>query len=114
MALGRAGGACVKLAPDEDVTHGLFLAEGVETALAAIRAGLAPVWAAGDAGHLRSFPVLGGIECLTVLADRDAGGTGVEAARGCAARWTAAGREVRIIPPRSAKDWNDVVRGNAA
>jgi hypothetical protein len=119
MALGRAGGAAVKLTPDEDVTHGLAIAEGIESALSLLvrtpgREPWAPVWAAGGAGNIGAFPVLAGIECLTVLADRDASGAGLKAARRCATRWAAEGHEVHVIPPRNAKDWNDVVRGSAA
>ena len=119
MALGRAADTCVKLTPDEEVTHGLFLAEGIETALSLLaqtpeRERLEPIWAAGDAGNIRAFPVLPGVECLTILADRDPNGTGVAAAQSCRTRWIGAARKVRIIPPRGAKDWNDVLRQGCA
>jgi hypothetical protein len=39
-----------------------------------------PAWALGDAGNVRAFPVLSGIECLTIVVDNDEGGTGQRAA----------------------------------
>jgi hypothetical protein len=53
-----------------------------------------PAWAAGSAGSMRRFPVLAGIETLTILVDNDQSGAGQDAARECSARWTAAGRDV--------------------
>jgi putative DNA primase/helicase len=75
-----------------------------------MRLGFSPAWALGDAGNLRQFPVLSGIECLTIIVDNDASGTGQRAALECSSRWTIAGREVfRVIPDRSGDDMNDVV-----
>lgn len=108
MLLGghRKAGGVVRLWADADVTLGLGLAEGVETALSMAHA-FAPVWAAIDAGNLAAFPVLGGIEALTIAVDHDA--AGINAANQCAARWTAAGREVRIVmAPQTGADLNDV------
>jgi hypothetical protein len=105
--LGRVGGAAVKLDADTDVGHGLVIGEGVETCLAARMLGLKPCWALGSAGAIRSFPILGGVECLTILVDNDPPDkngrrAGQEAAAECSQRWTAAGREVRRIVPRQA------------
>ncbi len=103
--LGAAG--VVRLAPDAEVTLGLGLAEGIETALAtAQHAGWRPVWAAASAGGIGRFPVLPGIECLTVFADAD--DAGLEAARACCRRWAAAGREARVLAP-PAGDWDDAL-----
>lgn len=77
---------------------GLGLTEGIEDALAILLCDWAPVWAATSAGAIARFPVLSGIEGLTVFADTDAPGT--TAAEVCAARWQAAGRDVRISHPR--------------
>jgi hypothetical protein len=105
MMLGKVG--IIRLVPDEEVTLGLGLAEGVETSLAVMqRAGWSPVWAAGSAGPIRAFPVLPGIEALTVFADAD--GTGMNAARECCRRWADAGREARILAP-PAGDWDDAL-----
>ena len=94
----RKSGGCIRLSPDDDVTLGLGLAEGIETALAVMtRFGFAPIWATVDAGNLRSFPVLAGIEALSIFADHDP--AGIDAAKHCAHRWSDAGRETRIQFP---------------
>jgi putative DNA primase/helicase len=66
----------VRLWPDDSVTLGLAIGEGIETCLAAARKGLTPVWAALSAGNLAAFPVLPGIEGLHILADNDEAGLG--------------------------------------
>lgn len=93
---GRAGGAVVRLSDDADVNHGLAIAEGIETALAT---GFTPIWSCLSAGTMERFPVLAGIECLTVFADNDASGTGIAAAKSCAERWHQARREAVIRIP---------------
>jgi putative DNA primase/helicase len=92
----RKAGGVIRLWPNESVTTGLAIAEGIETALAAAHA-YTPVWACLDAGNLQAFPVLPGIECLTVLADHDE--RGLEAAAIVGQRWADAGREVSIVTP---------------
>lgn len=69
--LGRAAGACVKLSADEDVSIGLHVAEGIETALACVAMGFRPTWAALSAGGIARFPVLPGVDALTIFADND-------------------------------------------
>ena len=92
LMLGKQGVA--RLSPDEDVTQGLGITEGVEDALAVLLSGWAPVWAATSAGAITSFPVLGGIEALTIF--RDDNEVGANAGETCAERWDEAGREVFI------------------
>ena len=53
---GRQG--VVRITPDEDVTYGLGIAEGVEDALAVVMDWGRPVWAATSAGAIERFPVL--------------------------------------------------------
>ena len=72
--LGRARDAAIKLDADENVTLGLHIGEGVETCLAAWLAGFRPVWALGSAGAIATFPVLSGIEAITVLGEVGDGG----------------------------------------
>ena len=48
---------CIRLWPDDAVTIGLGIAEGVESALAAARA-FRPVWSTIDAGGMSKFPLL--------------------------------------------------------
>ena len=48
------------------------IAEGIETALAVIgNFGFRPVWATLSASAMAAFPVLSGVECLTIFADND-------------------------------------------
>ena len=111
--LGRAKGAVVKLSPDAEITSGLGIAEGIETALSVLSAGWAPVWACGSAGTIADFPVLPGIASLTVFADADQ--IGIKAAMACQTRWISDGRECRVIRPRTdGQDWNNVTQGKAA
>ena len=84
------------------MTTGLGIVEGVEDGLAVLLSGWGPIWVATSAGGIKRFPVLPGIECLTIFADPDAIGT--ESAEACAARWVAAGREACISLPREVKD----------
>jgi len=108
---GVAGGGAVKLDADGEVTMGLAIGEGTETVLAARQFGFRPAWALGSAGAIAAFPVLAGIECLTLLTENDdASRRAVEA---CASRWHAGGREVTIIEPTIGKDLNDAIRGAA-
>ncbi len=96
----------IRLWPDEAVTYGLGVAEGIETALS-LAWGHAPVWALIDAGHLAKFPPLAGIETLVIACDNDP--AGIKAARECAGRWFAAGVEV-IVTRQEQNDLNDVAR----
>jgi putative DNA primase/helicase len=110
--LGPVGGAAIKLDADEEVTHGLHIGEGVETCMAARQLGLRPAWALGSSGAIGRFPVLSGIECLTILIELDAGASDAASAE-CAERWHKAGLEVVTIAPKTGKDLNDAIRGGA-
>jgi hypothetical protein len=90
---------CIRLFPDDAVATGLGIAEGVETALAAVHVHT-PVWAAIDAGNLAAFPLLSGVEVLTIFADHDE--AGLKAAQSCAVRWQATSREVLLFRARQA------------
>lgn len=99
-------GGVVRLVPDDEITVGLAIAEGIETALAFAQV-FPTVWACIDAGNLASFPVLDGVESLTICADHDK--SGLLAAENCARRWYAARREVRVFVPQCAgRDFADV------
>ncbi|AKM44342.1 hypothetical protein NL30_29020 [Burkholderia contaminans] len=84
-------GGVIRLWPDDAVSTGLGVAEGIETALS-LAHGYVPVWACIDAGNLQALPVLAGIESLIIAADDDPAGRAAAAA--CAQRWSNAGREV--------------------
>jgi hypothetical protein len=103
----RKAGGVIRIWPDEAVTHGLGIAEGIESALCAAHL-FTPVWATVDAGNMRTMPVLDGIESLVVIADHDL--AGLDAARAVARRWRDAGREVRVLcSPTTAHDVADEV-----
>jgi phage/plasmid primase-like uncharacterized protein len=103
----RKRGGCIRLWPDESVSRGLAIAEGIESALAAAHM-FTPIWAAIDAGNLATFPALTGLESLTIFADRD--DAGMKAAKECADRWREAGYVVRTLAPKIlGKDCADLV-----
>jgi hypothetical protein len=115
--LGPMRGCVFRLWPDDAVTTGLVIGEGVETVLAAATRMhyrgtlLQPAWACGGAGNLAEFPVLAGVEALTILVDHDASGTGQNAAKACMRRWLEAKREaVRLTPDKVGTDFNDIIR----
>jgi putative DNA primase/helicase len=110
IMLGQAG--IIRLSPDDTVTSGLGVAEGVETGLAIMQSfGWRPVWCAASAGGIARFPVLPGIKALTIFADQDS--AGIESARICAGRWKEAGREARILAPPKG-DFDDLAKAVAA
>jgi hypothetical protein len=113
MSLGGAGRlGIVRLSPDDEVLAGLHIAEGLETALSAMMKNFCPMWAMGSDGTMAKFPVLDGIEALTIFADNDSDkrDTGRKAAVKANQRWRATGREVRPFESREPGDLNDIVR----
>ena len=110
-AWGSTAGAAIKLSANAEVAAGLTVAEGLETAIAGMKFELTPAWALGCADAIRTFPVLGGIETLTILVDNDRSGTGRRAAEECAARWVGAGCEVfQVVPQRTGEDVADILK----
>jgi CHC2-type zinc finger protein/Toprim domain-containing protein len=110
MMLGRSG--VVRLVDLDEISIGLGLTEGIETALTVMqRIGWGPVWAATSAGAIASFPALR-VTTLNIFADHDP--AGLTAARDCAARWNGAGAEVLIHTPPPGEDWADAARRLAA
>jgi putative DNA primase/helicase len=105
--LGPVGGAAIKMDADEDVLGGLHIGEGIETCMSARMIGLRPAWALGSAGAIAAFPVLNGVECLTILREPDP--TGMRDAKRCAANWHAAGRQVFVIDASVGNDLNDAL-----
>src|SRR5262245_43960118 len=93
--LGRQGVVC--LSPHSTVTMGLGITEGVEDGMAVLLSGWTPVWVATSSGAIGRFPVLAGVEALTIFADAD--GPGIREAEKCADRWRSAGRDVCIAAP---------------
>ena len=110
--LGPVSGAAIKLDADENVTSGLYIGEGIETCMAGRILGLRPAWALGSAGAIASFPVLNGVEALSLLREHD--DANARAAIACGLRWKAVGREVFNVWPNSGKDVADAVKAGAA
>jgi hypothetical protein len=104
--LGIARGAAIMLEPLDGSE--LVIGEGVETSLSGAELGMRPVWALASAGAIAAFPVLQGVDKLTLLAERDpASETAVTA---CYDRWHKAGIRVVVALPKIGKDMNDALR----
>lgn len=84
----------IHLYPDEYVTTGLGIAEGVETALSLAHE-YQPVWAAISAGNMGSLPVLSSIDCITIAVDADDAGR--SATESLSRRWHEAGIKVSHV-----------------
>ena len=115
-AIGPTSGCVIRLWPDDAVEQAIVLGEGIETTLAAATriehrgTLLQPAWAAGSAGNMAKFPVLCGVNSLTLLVDNDESGAGQRAADECAAQWETGGREVTLLTPNiSNADFNNLV-----
>jgi phage/plasmid primase-like uncharacterized protein len=107
----RKAGGVIRLWPDEALTNGLAIAEGIESALSLAQA-FQPVWALIDSGNLSKFPPLPGVESLTIAVDHD--DAGQSAADDCAAQWYDAGAEVHtVMADRIGHDLNDLVRSGS-
>ena len=115
--VGRLG--IIRLSPDDEVGTGLHGCEGLESALSAMMMGFLPMWAFGSTATMGDFPILAGIECLTIIADNDRKtpdeiATGDKAARKVCQRWANAGREaVMKTPKRLGEDANDIIKRRA-
>jgi hypothetical protein len=104
----RKAGGVIRLWPDEAVTHGLAVGEGIESCLSLAHA-FTPVWSCIDAGNLAALPVLAGVEALTVAQDNDPAGR--RAAQTVAERYTAAGCTVAIVAATAeGEDLNDIIK----
>lgn len=112
--LGTAAGAAIMLDAEDTVSTGLNIGEGIETCLAARQLGLRPTWALGSTANIAAFPVLDGIETLTLLGELGDGGASDRACTEVGTRWHRAGRSVDIITPKIGNDLNDVVKGGAS
>jgi putative DNA primase/helicase len=84
------------------------IAEGIETALAASRRFLTPVWAATNAVLLEAWVPPAGVKEVLIAGDNDASYTGQAAAHVLARRLVRDGYVVEIqIPETVGKDWAD-------
>jgi hypothetical protein len=112
---GEAAGTAIKLDPDEAVTIGLVIGEGIETVLSARQLGFRPAWALGSVGAVAKFPVLSGVEGLSLAAEDDKTGANARALHECGNRWHAARRDVIVLGSKFGGDLNDALNhGRAA
>lgn len=87
----------------------LGIAEGIETAFAAMRLFAIPVWAALNDGQLQKFKPPAATERLIICGDNDASGVGQAAAYALAARLAARLQVDVRIPDQVDTDWNDAL-----
>ncbi|MFT4055119.1 MAG: toprim domain-containing protein [Novosphingobium sp.] len=105
MLLGSPGRGAVQLMPASRV---LGLAEGIETALAAMAVHRIPVWATLGTTRADRIALPDGLERLVLLFDRDAAGSA--ACRRARKAYVRAGLELNDIwPPVPHNDWADVL-----
>jgi putative DNA primase/helicase len=110
-SLGLVGGGAVRLAPAGET---LLVAEGIETALAAMQATAQPAWAALSTSGIVALALPSIVRTIVILADHDRSGAGLQAALTVAQRWFAEGRRVRIaMPPEPGTDFADMLAGCA-
>jgi len=108
MMLGPTGDAAMKLGRLSGST--LSICEGFETGLALLALGFPPpVWALGSAGAIARFPLLDGIEDLTVAADHDP--PGLAAANEVLLRWGERAHGIKV--DREGADFADMARQQA-
>ena len=96
------------------MTQGLHVGEGIETTLAGMQMGLRPAWSLASTTGVANFPILPGVESLTIFQENDANGASAKAVEACANRWRGLGCEVIVSDPLLGSDLTDVVRGRAS
>ena len=107
--LGIVHRAAVKLGP---ATSSISIGEGIETCMAAAQLGFGPAWAVGSAGGISFFPVIPGINKLTILAET--GEASARAVQICGRRWRRAGKRVFVSRSNIGSDHNDALIGKAS
>lgn len=107
MMLGPCRGGAVRLGiPGPRI----MVAEGIETAMAAMMSTGIPAWAALSTSGLRTLELGPEINEVIVLADADEAGEA--AAEACACRLQRPGRRLRIARPPPGQDFNDMLLSN--
>jgi hypothetical protein len=69
--------------------------------------GYEPAWALLSAGGIAKFPVLPGLDALTIFLENDEKNR--KAMRECGLRWRDAGRDVFTLRPEIGSDLNDEI-----
>ena len=111
--LGKASGAAVMLTPYSAVGAGLAIGEGIETTIAGMLMGWRAAWALGSVGGIERFPLITGLQSLTIFAETGDNGASERATNVAGERYYADGREVILVEPKCTGDLNDVLRGAA-
>jgi len=106
-SLGPIWGGAIRLSP-HDPDKPLVIGEGIETAASASILFGFPAWSAVSCGNLGKGLVLPR-EVRRVIIAADPGEPGRKAARDAWFRWRAEGRDVTIVTPTGAGDFNDVL-----
>jgi putative DNA primase/helicase len=110
LSLGPVAGGAVKLSLDGDVTTGLMIGEGIETALSASSIfHFQPVWSVLSRSGIARFPILSGIESITIVADNDESGDGQGDAAKLSQRLVAAGIEAITVQTHLTGDFYDLL-----
>ena len=110
MMMGTAKGAAVMFGRSNSR---MGIAEGIETALSAQKIFAMPVWACLSTGGIAGFPIINGLEHLTIFADHDR--AGIRAAVACARQYQKNSIEVEVRYPTSlGDDWNSYLLREAA
>jgi putative DNA primase/helicase len=102
-----AWGAAVRLAAPNKGMIGI--AEGIETAFAAMMLFGIPCWAALNAGMLERFQPPDDVKQLVVYADNDINQVGQRAAWSLAAKLSSTAKVDIKIPEEPGTDWNDIL-----
>jgi putative DNA primase/helicase len=110
MMMGLTKGAAVMFGRSDSR---MGIAEGIETALSAQKIFDMPVWACLSAGGIAGFPIINGLQHLTIFADHDK--AGIRAAVACARHYQQNGIKVEVRHPTSpGDDWNSFLLREAA
>jgi phage/plasmid primase-like uncharacterized protein len=109
--IGALGPGAVRLGPAGET---LGIAEGLETALAAMQLHGVRVWACLGASRMSNVAIPADVQRVIIFADRD--GSGHDAAMKAAARFRLAVNVSVRFPPGDCGDWNDALlsKGRAA
>ena len=106
--LGSSKDAVIKYASNDEVTMGLFLAEGLETGITFASYDFVPMWITCGLSGIGSFPLLEGITSLTICADND-DDTLRKPIHELGIRYQEAGREFTVfMPKKTGTDGNDL------
>jgi Toprim domain-containing protein len=112
LSYGPIAGSAIKLSPDDDVTGGLLIGEGIETVLSAsLLLKFKPCWSVLSRSGIAKSPILPGVECVTIAVDNDESGDGQRDAAKLVERLVGAGVEAITTQTNLAKDFNDMLQG---